>query len=79
MVPRIDYDRTSEVLREALRVLGESSRPILMEYVMKRYGVSIDRAEQCSDKEIEMILRSILGRGAEIITDRMQRQEEFPE
>jgi len=73
VAPRIEYDRTGKVLRQALRVLGESSKPILMEYIMKRYGVSIDRAEQCSNQEIEMILREIFGRGSDIIAGRSQR------
>lgn len=55
----------------ALSILGESSKPILIHYIMKRYGMSQKKASECSVMEIEMVLRNILGPGAAIIIDRM--------
>lgn len=58
----------------ALSVLGESSKPILMHYIMKRYDVSYRKATECSVLEIELVLRNILGPGAAIIIERIHHE-----
>ena len=55
-------------------ILGEPSKPILMHYIMKRYGVNQSRASECSIIEFELVLRNILGPGAAIIIERMHQE-----
>ena len=58
----------------ALSVLGESSKPILMHYIMRRYQVSYRKATECSVLEMELVLRHILGPGAAIIIERIHQE-----
>ncbi len=58
----------------ATHILGESSKPILMQYIMKRYGVNQSRASECSLIEFELVLRNILGPGAAIIIERKHQE-----
>ena len=76
MVPKKGYQsqRFKASLRVALGVLGESSKPILMQYIMKRYALSYRKATECSVLEIELVLRNILGPGASIIIERMHQE-----
>ncbi len=73
MVPKRGYQfqKFKVSLDVALSILGESSKPILLHYIMKRYGVSYRKARECTVMEIEMVLRNILGPGAAIIIERM--------
>jgi hypothetical protein len=76
MVPKKghQFQRFKVSLDVALSILGESSKPILTHYIMKRYGVSYRKARECTVMEIEMVLRNILGPGAAIIIDRMHNE-----
>ncbi|HJS82716.1 MAG TPA: hypothetical protein VJ742_07750 [Nitrososphaera sp.] len=76
MVPKRGYQfqKFKVSLDVALSILGESSKPILLHYIMKRYGVSYRKARECTVMEIEMVLRNILGPGAAIIIERMHSE-----
>jgi hypothetical protein len=63
--------RTS--LERALSVLGESSKQLLMLYLVEQCDISFDGGK-CSIAEIESSLKSILGSGASIITQRMYKE-----
>ena len=76
MVPKkaIQSQKSKVSLDVALGVLGDSSKAILVHYIMRRYGVTYDRAKECSIIEIELVLRSILGPGAAIIIERIHNE-----
>ena len=76
MVPKRSYQfqKFKVSLDVALSIIGESSKPILLHYIMKRYGVSYRKARECTVMEIEMVLRNILGPGAAIIIERMHSE-----
>lgn len=61
-------------LDAAIQILGDSSKSILIQYIMKRYGVTQSRARECSVIELELVLRNILGPGAAIIIERMHQE-----
>ncbi|HKU48833.1 MAG TPA: hypothetical protein VJP79_02685 [Nitrososphaera sp.] len=73
MVPKKghQFQKFKVSLDVALNILGEPSKPILIHYIMKRYGVSYRKAKECSVMELEMVLRNVLGPGAAIIIERM--------
>lgn len=76
MVPKKghQFQKFKVSLDVALGILGESSKSILIHYIMKRYGVSYRKARECSVMEVEMVLRTILGPGAAIIIERMHNE-----
>ena len=76
MPPKKAYQsqKSKGALDVALGMLGNSSRTILLHYIMKRYGVTYERAKECSVIEIELVLRNILGPGAAIIIERMHNE-----
>ena len=76
MVPKKGYQsqKFKVSLDVALSILGESSKPIIMHYIMKRYGLSYRKARECSVLEIELVLRNILGPGAAIIIERIHSE-----
>jgi hypothetical protein len=81
MMPRngYNYDQLKTSLERALSVLGDSSRQVLLLYMAKHCGISFDD-RKCSVDEIESALKSVLGAGSSIITERMYKElESMPE
>lgn len=78
MMPRHGYNYRLKVsLERALGILGDSSKQVLMFYITRQCGISF---EKCSLSEIEEALKSVLGSGSAIITERMYRElESLPE
>lgn len=74
MMPRHGYNYRLKVsLERALGILGDSSKQVLMFYITRQCGISF---EKCSPSEIEEALKSVLGSGSAIITERMYRELE---
>jgi hypothetical protein len=67
------YNRLRISLERALGVLGDTSRQVLMFYMAEHCGISFDD-RKCSMAQIESALKSILGSGSAIITERMYRE-----
>jgi hypothetical protein len=75
MMPKngYNYDRLRTSLERALSVLGDSSKQVLMFYMTEHCGISFDN-RNCSIAEIEFALKSVLGAGSSIITERMYKE-----
>jgi hypothetical protein len=75
MMPKngYNYDRLKVSLEQALSVLGERSKQILMLYMTEHYGISFDK-KGCSVAEIESALKAVFGSGSSIITERMYKE-----
>lgn len=72
MMPKNSYNYRLKIsLERALSVLGDSSKQILMLYLVEHCGISFDK---CSMDEIESALKSVLGSGSSVITDRMCKE-----
>jgi hypothetical protein len=81
MMPKngYNYDRLRVSLERTLSVIGEPSKKILMFYLAEHCGISFDD-KKCSMADIESALKSILGSGSLIITERMYKElEALPE
>lgn len=81
MIPRngYNYDRLRTSLERALSVLGDSSKQVLLFYMAEHCGISFDDGK-CSIVEIESALKSVLGAGSSIITERMYKElQSMPE
>lgn len=75
MMPKngYNYNRLRTSLERALSVLGEPSRKVLIFYMVEHCGISFDDTK-CSIAEIESALKSVLGSGSSIITERMYKE-----
>lgn len=74
MMPKNGYNnRLRTSLERALSVLGDSSKQVLMFYMAEHCGISFDD-RKCSIAQIESALKSILGAGSSIITERMYKE-----
>ena len=81
MMPRngYNYERLRTSLERALSVLGDSSKQVLLFYMAEHCGISFDD-RKCSVDEIESALKSVLGAGSSIITERMYKElQSMPE
>jgi hypothetical protein len=81
MMPKngYNYDRLRTSLERALSVLGDSSKQVLLFYMAEHCGISFDD-RKCSIAEIESALKSVLGAGSSIITERMYKElQSMPE
>ena len=81
MMPRngYNYDRLKTSLERALSVLGDSSKQVLMFCMSEHCGISFDD-RKCSIEKIEAALKSVLGAGSSIITERMYKElQSMPE
>ena len=80
MMPKHGYNyRLKASLEQALSVLGDPSKQILMFYMADHHGISFDGRE-CSIGEIEAALKDVLGAGSTIITERMYKElQSLPE
>lgn len=75
MMPKngYNYNRLRTSLERALSILGDHSKKVLMFYMVEHCGISFDD-RKCSIAEIESALKSILGSGSSIITERMYKE-----
>jgi hypothetical protein len=77
MVPRNGYkqDVVKISLDRALNILGDSFKRAIIFYMTEYYGISWT-AGKCSVSDIESALKSMLGEGSKLITDRMYKELE---
>jgi hypothetical protein len=65
-----------KALDKSLELLDEPSKRTLLFYLHREYGISFGEDENPRIEEIEAALRSILGRGAYIITEEFHKNLE---
>ena len=75
----VQYNRIAfrRALEKSLESLGESSKKSLLLYLEKDFHISLAPGTMPRMDELEAALKSILGRGAYIITDEIHKNLEL--
>ena len=75
----VQYNRNAfrRALEKSLESLGESSKKSLLLYLEKDFRISLTQGTVPRMEDLEAALKSILGRGAYIITDEIHKNLEL--
>jgi hypothetical protein len=75
----LQYNRIAfrKALEKSLESLGESSKKSLLLYLEKDFHISLTQGTAPRMEDLEAALKSILGRGAYIITDEIHKNLEL--